>query len=86
VKVQSLVNNVDTFLLKDVADIKIGICTGGNSKHLSKLPVFANSKKVLQGRDINKYTLAYGDMYVNYDKAELLRARDEAIFLSSENC
>jgi hypothetical protein len=84
VKVQSLLETGGASLLKDVADIKIGICTGGNSKHLSNSPVFSNSKKVLQGRDINRYALQYNNLYVNYDRAELLRARDEAIFISEE--
>lgn len=84
VKVQSLLETGHATLLKNVAEIKIGICTGGNSKHLSNAPVFSNSKKVLQGRDINRYELQYNNLFVNYDRGELLRARDEAIFLYEE--
>lgn len=50
IKIQALVESGRASLLKDVAEIRIGICTGGNSKHLSNAPLFANSKKVLQGR------------------------------------
>ena len=84
VKVQSLIETGTASLLKDVADIKIGICTGGNSKHLSDTPIFKNSKKVLQGKNINRYSLQYNNLFVNYDKGELLRARDETIFISKE--
>ena len=84
VKVQSLLETGHAALLENVAEIKIGICTGGNSKHLSNAPVFSNSKKVLQGRDINRYELQYNNLFVNYDRGELLRARDEAIFLYEE--
>ncbi len=84
IKVQSLLEIGQASLLKEVAEIKIGICTGGNSKHISDAPCFKNSKKVLQGKNINRYTLQYNNLYVNYDKNELLRARDEAIFTSKE--
>ncbi|MCB9187278.1 MAG: N-6 DNA methylase [Flavobacteriales bacterium] len=84
VKLNRLVNSTNVFALKDVLQIKIGICTGGNNRHLKDAPIFPNSKKVLQGRDINRYRLNWNEIWVNYDKQELLRSRDEAIFLKPE--
>lgn len=84
VKIQSLSEQNDVHFLKDIAEIKIGICTGNNNKYISDKPMFNNSKKVLQGRDINRYSLEYNNLYVNYDRKELLRAREESIFLNEE--
>jgi len=84
IKIQNKINYNDIFPLKDLLQIKIGVCTGNNNKFLSKKPEFENSKKVLQGKDINKYTLTYNNLYLNYDKKALLRARDEQIFLKEE--
>jgi type I restriction-modification system DNA methylase subunit len=84
VKIQSLTEEKEVYLLKDIADIKIGICTGNNKKHISDSPIFKNSKKLLQGRDINRYLLEYNNQYVNYERTELLRAREENIFLKEE--
>ena len=84
IKVQSLVENNDTKRLIDLATIKIGVCTGNNKKFLADKPIFLNSKKVLQGRNINRYSLSYNDQYIDYDKKALLRARDEMIFLKEE--
>ncbi len=72
------------YKLNDLLQIKIGICTGNNKKHLQPGAVFPNSKKVLQGRDINRYSLNWGGNFVNYSKNELLRSRDEDIFLKEE--
>lgn len=82
-KVQKLVGKGNFDRLEEIIDIKIGICTGGNSQHLSPTPKYENSKKVLQGKDITKYRLGWDGMYVNYSRKELLRARDESIFLRS---
>ena len=78
------IDNETCFSLKDVLQIKIGICTGGNKKHLNENPIYDNSKKVLQGKDIHKYKLSWGGNYVNYNRDELLRAREEQIFLKPE--
>lgn len=84
VKIQSLTEEKEVYSLKDIAEIKIGICTGNNNKHISDSPIFENSKKLLQGRDINRYSLEYNNQYVNYERKELLRAREENIFLKEE--
>jgi len=84
IKVQSLIENKHAQSLMNIATIKIGICTGNNKKFLSDSPIFPNSKKVLQGRNINRYSITYNNQYINYDKKALLRARDEEIFLKKE--
>jgi len=84
VKLNRMIESDSAYALKDVLQIKIGVCTGGNKKHLNVDPIYSNSKKVLQGKDINRYKLSWGEMYINYSKSELLRSRDEAIFLKEE--
>ena len=84
IKLNDEIDNKIYFSLKDILQIKIGICTGSNKNHLNEDPIYENSKKVLQGKDINKYKLSWGGNYVNYNRAELLRAREEQIFLKSE--
>jgi type I restriction-modification system DNA methylase subunit len=83
-KLISAIDGVKCFALKDVFQIKIGVCTGNNKLHLSEIPNFQNSKKVLQGRDIDRYKKNYNELYLNYDREKLLRARDESIFKMDE--
>lgn len=80
-KVNKLKEKRSFFKLSEIIEIRIGICTGGNKKHLSPELIYKNPKKVLQGKDINRYKLVWNGMYVNYSKEELLRSRDETIFL-----
>jgi type I restriction-modification system DNA methylase subunit len=84
VKLNEMIEDNKASALKDVLQIKIGVCTGGNKKHLNEKPIYQNSKKVLQGKNIHRYKLNWGEMYINYSKPELLRSRDEAIFLKEE--
>ena len=82
-KINRLAGKNNFYKLSDIIQIKIGICTGGNKKHLSSELIYKNPKKVLQGRDINRYSLVWNNTYVNYSKKELLRSRDEEIFLKT---
>jgi len=84
IKIQSSLKNTNTFSLKDIATIKIGICTGSNKKHIAQKPIFENSQKLLQGKNINRYSIQYDNLFINYNRKELLRARDENIFLLNE--
>lgn len=84
IKLNGLIDNKKVFALKELIQIKIGVCTGSNEKHIANKPIYTNSKKVLQGKDINKYSLVYNNLYINYDRKELLRAREEEIFLKGE--
>ncbi len=83
-KLRSFIDNKSYFLLKDVIEIKIGVCTGSNEKHVADSPVFSNSKRVLLGKNINRFIISYDEKYLNYDRNELLRARDEHLFLMPE--
>jgi type I restriction-modification system DNA methylase subunit len=84
IKLNKLIDDKETFKLKDVIQIKIGVCTGSNEKHIASEPKFKNSKKLLQGKNINRFTLIYDDKFINYDRKALLRAREESIFLLPE--
>ncbi len=84
IKLTNLIDFKEIFPLKELVQIKIGVCTGSNKKHISDEPIFENSKKVLQGKNINKYVLDYNNLFINYDRKALLRARDESIFLKPE--
>jgi type I restriction-modification system DNA methylase subunit len=83
-KLNNLIDYENVFPLKELIQIKIGVCTGGNNKHIAESSIFNNSKKVLQGRNIGRYTLDFNNKYLNYDRDQLLRARDEGIFLKKE--
>lgn len=74
-------NSVD---LEKFVNVNNGIVTGNDSKYLSFEKSTINSKKVIRGKDIKKYSSLKESEYVDYIKTELLRARDENIFLSEE--
>jgi type I restriction-modification system DNA methylase subunit len=74
-------NSVD---LEKFVNVNNGIVTGNDSKYLSFEKSSINCKKVVRGKDIKKYSSLKENEYVDYNKAELLRARDENIFLSEE--
>ncbi|MBN8704659.1 MAG: Eco57I restriction-modification methylase domain-containing protein, partial [Bacteroidetes bacterium] len=84
IRIHSKIDNIICHRLCDIATIKIGICTGNNDEFISNFEKFENSKKLLQGKDINRYSISYNNLFVNYDRKTLLRARDEEIFLKSE--
>ncbi|OFX77888.1 MAG: hypothetical protein A2X12_03715 [Bacteroidetes bacterium GWE2_29_8] len=83
-KLNRMIDSKMGYSLKDLIQIKIGICTGNNFKHIADNKQFVCSKKMLQGKDITKYHIAYNNKYINYDRKILLRARDEDIFLKRE--
>jgi SAM-dependent methyltransferase len=56
-------------LLGDICLIKNGVNTGNAAKILlSKENKGKTYKKILEGKDINKYTLNWSGMWINYDK------------------
>lgn len=75
--------------LGDLSDICIGIQLGGSSgaaskdDFLSKTAKDRTYKKVLDGRDINRYATSWPGTYVHYGPW-LHRKRDEKYFLSSK--
>jgi type I restriction-modification system DNA methylase subunit len=70
--------------LGDYVNINNGIVTGNDNKYLSGQNLGVKYKKALRGRDISRYGILKTVEYVNYEKAELLRARNEDIFKSKE--
>lgn len=83
-KLRNLIEKESFASLSDVIEIKIGVCTGSNEKHIANNPIFNNSKKVLLGKNINRFCISYDEKYLNYERTELLRARNEQLFLMPE--
>jgi type I restriction-modification system DNA methylase subunit len=87
-------NSIDRDLIKKIekgsydlerfVNINNGIVTGNDNKYLNKIQLNSDFKKVIRGKDIKRYSYPIEYEYVNYQKSELLRARDENIFISSE--
>ncbi|MDM8568872.1 TaqI-like C-terminal specificity domain-containing protein [Thiotrichales bacterium HSG1] len=70
--------------LGDLVNINNGIVTGNDKKYLSPEKLNNNYKKALRGRDISRYGSLIVNEYINYQRDELLRARDEKIFKNLE--
>jgi hypothetical protein len=82
----SLLNKIkkDSESLGDVAKFYNGIKTGDNRKFLSDTPKSEKYKKVLRGRDIERYFKSFGGVWVLFDKNELWSNTNEQIFEKSE--
>jgi hypothetical protein len=74
----------NTLELEKFVNVNNGIVTGNDSKYLSYDILSEYSKKAIRGKDIKRYCSLKEYEYVNYIKSELLRSRDENIFLSKE--
>lgn len=78
-----------SFLLKDISDICIGIQLGGSSgtklkeDFLSTEPLDDTYKKVLDGKEINNYLTKWKGNYVKYGNW-LHRKRNEKYFINSK--
>jgi type I restriction-modification system DNA methylase subunit len=70
--------------LEKFVNVNNGIVTGNDSKYLSFEKMSEFSKKAVRGKDLKRYSSLKENEYVNYIKYELLRSRDENIFLSAE--
>ncbi|HEY4699087.1 MAG TPA: TaqI-like C-terminal specificity domain-containing protein, partial [Nitrososphaerales archaeon] len=68
--------------LSEIAVFYNGIKTGNNEQFLSLSPSRLH-RKVLRGRDINKYSLDWGGVYVLFDPAQLWSNTDETKYESS---
>ncbi|MGV9004717.1 Eco57I restriction-modification methylase domain-containing protein [Flavobacterium sp.] len=71
-------------LLKDFVNVNNGVVTGNDSLYLKINKENEYDKKVVRGKDIKKYSSLVANEYVYYKKDELLRARDENIFIAKE--
>lgn len=70
--------------LECFVNINNGIVTGNDKKYLDNVQVNSNYKKAVRGKDIKRYSSLAEFEYVNYQKDELMRARDENIFIAKE--
>ncbi len=82
-KVLKKIENVKKSL-GNYVNINNGIVTGNDKKYLSTHKIGNTYKKALRGKNISRYGFLKAEEYVNYEKTELLRARNEDIFKSKE--
>lgn len=72
----------DSIDLGSIALNYIGIMTGGQKEMISDKPIYANSKPILSGRDINKWSFLYNGNYVNFDRKKIHSNDNESVYLS----
>ena len=70
--------------LEYFVNINNGIVTGNDKKFIRNENLDGSFKKVIRGKNIKRYNNLISDEYIDYQKGDLLRARDERIFLSKE--
>lgn len=70
--------------LEYFVNINNGIVTGNDKKFIKNENLDGSFKKVIRGKNIKRYNNLISDEYIDYQKGDLLRARDERIFLSKE--
>ena len=69
----------DSLKLKEIIEFKQGIITGNNKKFIT-FENLENTKKIITGKDFNRYFLSYNGENVIYDPTLLHRARKKEIF------
>lgn len=82
--INKIENHKSTEKLEKLLNINNGIVTGNDKKFLSKVKVNENYKVTIRGREIKKYYSDVSYNFINYSKTQLLRARNEDIFLANE--
>jgi hypothetical protein len=70
--------------LGNLVDVLNGIATEKDMAGILDKRQDKNSKPILFGKDIARYSFEYAGKYVDYVREKLLRARDESIFLAPE--
>jgi hypothetical protein len=70
--------------LGNVATTYQGIITGNNKKFLSNSKETEKHKKIIRGKDIERYSLNFADTYVHFDKNLLWSNTNERMFLVDE--
>ncbi len=66
--------------LGNIAMLYNGIKTGDNRKFLSKQPSSSLHRKVLRGRDIDRYCLEFGGVWVLFDPSQLWSNTNKEMF------
>ncbi|QKE29966.1 type IIG restriction/modification system [Arcobacter acticola] len=70
--------------LENIVNINNGIVTGNDKKYIFGKKISDILKPIIRGKDISKYCYINPIEYIEYNKENLLRARDETIFLANE--
>lgn len=83
---KSLVSKIDGISenLGNLVNVLNGIATEKDMAGILNKKQDKNSKPILFGKDIARYSFEYTGKYVDYVREKLLRARDESIFLAPE--
>jgi len=78
---EKLINKItkNTIELKKIIDFNQGVITGENKKYLT-YSQNEFTKKVITGRDFNRYSLKESNQYLIYDTSKLHRPRKTKIF------
>ncbi len=75
---------IGSIQLGEIALNYIGIMTGDQDTMLATSPIFSNSKKVLSGKDIEKWHYFDAGMYINFDKSKIHSNDNEEVFLAKK--
>lgn len=70
--------------LGKILDTRQGIIVGNEKEWVVKNPANSKYKKVLRGKNIDKYAVQFNNNYVFYDRSMLVAPREERIFLEKE--
>ena len=76
--------NKDTIRLGKIVSFYQGVITGDNNKFVSNKKVDNRYKRLLRGKDINRYSLNFNNTYLLFDKDELWSNTNEEFFLAKE--
>ena len=78
---KSIIESINKYseILDSVCEIKQTIKTGDDKKYISESPLRTNYKKIIGGKEMQRYQLHYKNRYVDYGK-HLACARDIRIF------
>ncbi len=82
----ALLNKIEIkgVLLDKLAVFYQGIITGDNKKYIGTRKQNDKWKKILRGKDINRYSLEWAQQYIQFDKKLLWSNTDEKMFLVDE--
>ncbi|MFX0090768.1 MAG: Eco57I restriction-modification methylase domain-containing protein [Candidatus Hodarchaeota archaeon] len=85
-KKKSLIDKIEegSIPLGKILDTRQGIIVGNEKKLVSKRPLDPKYRKVLRGKNVDKYKINFDSNYVLYDREQLVAAREERIFLEKE--
>jgi len=74
----------DCVKLGDVATTYQGVITGDNKKFLSNKKETEKHRKIIRGKNIERYSINFSETYVYFDKDQLWSNTDESMFLVDE--